>query len=339
MTVDLQTRYLGLDLPNPLVVSACPLCAEVDSLRRIEAGGAAAVVMPSLFEEQVVFEEIQLHGLYEFGTESFAESLSFFPPLERYPVGPMRYIERLEEAKQAVSIPVIASLNGTTTGGWLRYAVLMQDAGADAIELNLYVAAPGPAATAESVEARCIDVVSEVRSKVSIPIAVKVTPFFTSFANLATRLVTAGADGLVLFNRFVHPDIDLDTLSMRPDLVLSRSHDARLPLTWIGLLREHVEVSLAATSGVHTYEDMLKLLLVGADVTMVASALYLHGVEYLQTLLEETRRWLDEHEYESVAQMKGSLSHANCADPGAYTRAGYMQTLTSFSTPDTMGAS
>lgn len=332
MTVDLRTSYLGLELSNPLVVSACTLCADPHTLRKMEAHGAAAVVMPSLFEEQVVFEELELHGLYEFGTESFAESLSYFPPLDRYPVGPGRYIECLKEAKSAVSIPVIASLNGTTTGGWLQYARLVQDAGADALELNLYVVAADPTVPAEVVETRCLEVVAEVRATVSIPIAVKVTPFFTSFANLATRLMSAGADGLVLFNRFVHPDVDLETLGMRPDLVLSRSYDARLPLTWIGLLREHIDGSLAATSGVHTPEDILKLLLVGADVTMTASALYMHGVEHLQTLLEGVRRWLDEREYESVAQMKGSLSHANCEEPGAYTRAGYMQTLTSFST-------
>jgi dihydroorotate dehydrogenase (fumarate) len=334
MKIDLRTRYLGLDLPNPIVVSACPLCEDLDALRRMEASGAAAVVMPSLFEEQVVFEELQVHGLYEFGTESFAESLSYFPPLDQYPVGPSQYLERLKEAKRAISIPVIASLNGTTTGGWLQYAALLEEAGADALELNLYVVATEPTVQAASVEARCVEVVAEMREHVSIPIAVKVTPFFTSFGNVAVRLMKAGADGLVLFNRFVHPDVDLETLSLRPDLVLSRPHDARLPLTWIGLLREHVEGSLAATSGVHTAEDVVKLLLVGADVVMTSSALYINGIDHIGALLDGTRRWLIEHEYESVTEMRGSLSHANCEDPSAYTRAGYMRTLRSFSTPE-----
>lgn len=333
MTVDLRTRYLGLELANPLVVSACPLCEDLDALHAIEGAGAAAVVMPSLFEEQVVFEELEHHGLYEFGTEACAESLSYFPPLDHYPVGPGRYVQRLREIKRAVSIPVIASLNGTTTGGWVGYATQLEEAGADAIELNLYIVGPDVTLSSETVESRCLELVKAVRASVSVPLAVKVTPFFTSFGNVATRLVEAGADGLVLFNRFVHPDIDLETLEMKPHLVLSRPHDARLPLTWIGLLREHLSCSLAATSGVHSSDDMLKLLLVGADVTMVASVLYLEGIDRVRSLLDGTRRWLEEHGYDSVEQMKGSLSHEHCDDPGAFTRAGYMKTLTSFSTP------
>jgi dihydroorotate dehydrogenase (fumarate) len=331
MTVDLRTRYLGLELSSPLVVSACPLCEHVEAIRALEEAGAAAVVMPSLFEEQVVFEELDLHGMYEFGTESCAESLSYFPVVDRHAVGPDRYVERVKEAKEAVGIPVIPSLNGTTTGGWVQYASLLEGAGADALELNVYVAAPEATLPAETVEQRCLDLVAAVRAAVSIPLAVKVTPFFTSFGHMATRLVEAGADGLVLFNRFVHPDIDLESLEMRPHLELSRSHEARLPLTWIGLLRDRLSCSLAATTGVHTADDVLKLLLVGADVVMTSSSLYLEGIGHLGRLVSDTRRWLVEHEYESVEQLKGSMSHERCEEPGAYTRAGYMKTLTSFS--------
>jgi dihydroorotate dehydrogenase (fumarate) len=330
MTVDLSTRYLGLELRNPIVVSACPLSEDLDQLARLEAAGAAAAVFPSLFEEQIEAEELEIHGYYEHGNEAFAESLSYFPEMQDYNVGPTQYLRRLEAAKQAVSIPVIGSLNGRTTGGWVRYASMIEEAGADALELNIYFVPADAEMSAEAVERRYLELVEAVRDAVSIPLAIKVMPFFSAFANMARRFVVAGADGLVLFDRFVHPDIDLESLHVRPHLELSRPIESRLPMTWIALLRGRVEASLAATSGVHSADDALKLLLVGADVTMVASSLYKGGPRRITELLTGIRCWLEEKEYESVEQMKGSLSQQHCPDPAAFERAGYMMTIASF---------
>lgn len=330
MNVDLTTRYLGLDLRNPLVVSACPLTGKLDTLRRLEDAGAAAAVMPSLFEEQIEHDEMAIHRFYEHGAESFPEALSYFPELDDYNTGPDAYLRHIEQAKRTVSIPVIGSLNGTSPGGWVGYGRLIQEAGADALELNVYDVVTDPYVTAYDVESRYLDLVQAVREVVTIPIAVKLGPFFSSIPNMALRLTQAGAQGLVLFNRFLQPDIDLETLRVAPNLVLSTSSEVRLPLRWIAILRAHFETSLAATTGVHTALDAMKLLLAGADVTMIASALFEHGPNHLRTLLDGVRAWMVEREYASVHQMKGSLSLINAPDRSAFERANYIKTLVNF---------
>lgn len=330
MNVDLTTRYLGLELPNPLVISACSLTGKLDTLRRLEDAGVAAAVMPSLFEEQIEHDEMAIHRFYEQGAESFPEALSYFPELDDYNTGPDAYIRHIEEAKRSLSIPVIGSLNGTSTGGWVRYGRLIQKAGADALELNVYYVVTDPHLTAVDVEARYLELFGAVRDVVTIPIAVKLGPFFSSIPNMALRLIQAGAKGLVLFNRFLQPDIDLETLRVAPNLVLSTSSELRLPLRWIAILRAHFETSLAATTGVHTAEDAIKLLLAGADVTMIASALYEHGPNHVRTLLDGIRAWMVEKDYLSVTQMRGSLSQINAPDPSAFERANYIKTLVNF---------
>jgi dihydroorotate dehydrogenase (fumarate) len=330
MGVDLRTRYLGLELKNPLVVSACPLSGKVEMLRRLEEAGAAAAVLPSLFEEQIVHEQMEAYEYYEDPANSFGEALSYFPEVEDYNSGPDPYLRLIEEARKAVSMPIIGSLNGTSRGGWVRYAKLIQEAGADALELNVYFVAIDPHQSAADVEARYLDLVEAVRESISIPLAVKIGPYFSSLPNMAWRLMGSGADGLVLFNRFLQPDIDLETMAVTPNLVLSTSEELRLPLRWIAILRGFTDLSLAATTGVHAAEDVLKLLLAGADVTMIASALLKHGPGHLTTLLEGVRSWLEEKEYTSVEQMKGSLSQKNSPNPEAFERANYIKTLTSF---------
>ncbi len=333
MSVDLATRYLGLELANPLVPSASPLGARLDTLRRLEEAGAAAVVLPSLFEEQFENEAVAAHELRELRAHSFGEAtLGYFPALEDYRTGPETYLEHVAAAKAALSIPVIASLNGASVGGWTGYAALLEQAGADALELNVYLLATDPEATAADVEQRYLDLVAAVREVVSIPLAVKVGPYFSSMANMARRLVATGADGLVLFNRFNQPDIDLDVLDVAPTVELSRPWETRLPLRWIAILRGRVGASLAATGGVQSATEVLKLLLVGADVTMMASALIRHGPGHLETVLRDTRAWLEANEYESVEQLKGSLSHEHSPDPAAFERSNYMKALASWST-------
>jgi dihydroorotate dehydrogenase (fumarate) len=333
MSADLRTRYLGLELRNPLVPSASTLSSRIDNLKRLQDAGASAIVMQSLFEEQIEHEQIEIHRVLEHATESFAEALSFFPELEDYNTGPDAYLRHLEQTKRELEIPVIGSLNGTSPGGWIRYARLIQDAGADALELNVYLVASDPDVGSAEVEAQYIDLVAAVRASVSIPLAVKVGPFFSSMANMARRLVEAGADGLVLFNRFYQPDIDLETLEVDPTLHLSSSEECLLPLRWIAILRDRVRASLAATTGVHRWEDAVKLILAGADVTMMASALFRNGPEHIASVLAGMERWLDEHEYASVEQAKGSVSQANVADPMAYARANYMQMIVTYTSP------
>jgi dihydroorotate dehydrogenase (fumarate) len=330
MTVDLRTTYLGMELRNPVVPSASTLSSRADTLKRLQDAGAAAVVFQSLFEEQIEQEEIALNRALDYGTESFAEATTYLPEMEDYNTGPDEYLRHLEATKRDLEIPVIASLNGVSQGGWIRYAKLMQDAGADALELNVYYVAADPDLTSEEVESRYVDLVAAVRGAVSIPLAVKVGPFFSSMGHMARRLVQSGADGLVLFNRFFQPDIDLEKLEVDPTLHLSSPEELRLPLRWIAVLRGRVDASLAATSGVHSWEDAVKILLAGADVTMMASALFTNGPEYLATVLEGLERWLDEHEYESVEQAKGSMSQQNVADPASFARSNYMQMITSF---------
>lgn len=330
MSIDLSTRYLGLELKNPIVVSACSMGGKLENLRKFEDAGASAVVLPSLFEEQIEHDEMAIHNFYEFTSEKFPEALSFFPEMEEYKTGPESYLRLVEDAKKSLRIPVIGSLNGTSVGGWTSHARLIEGAGADALELNIYYVVTDPEMTATDVEERYLDLVHSVRESISIPLAVKIGVSFSALPNMARKLANSGADGLVLFNRFLQPDIDLDTLQVSPHLVLSTSEELRLPLRWMAILRPQLEISLAATTGVHTAADAIKLLLAGADVTMIASALYKHGPSHLTTLIDGLASWLTEKEYDSVEQMRGSLSQMNAPDPDAFERANYIKTLIHF---------
>jgi dihydroorotate dehydrogenase (fumarate) len=330
MSVDLRTKYLGLELRNPIVASASPLTGNLDSLKRLEDAGAAAVVLPSLFEEQIEHEEMATHQLMMYGAELSPEAQGFFPEMESFGTGPDKYIGLIEQAKRSLSIPVIASMNGHTPGGWTHMASLFEEAGADAIELNIYYLAADLADTSVMVEQRYVDLVRSVRTQVSIPVAVKVSPFFSAMANMASRLAGAGASGLVLFNRFLQPDIMLDELEVAPHLVLSTSDELRLALRWIAILKGRVKASLAATGGAHTAEDVLKLLLAGADCVMLASALLKKGQQHIGTLLKGVDGWMAEREYKSVEQLKGSLSQVACPHPDAFERANYMKALRSY---------
>lgn len=330
MHADLTTNYLGLALKNPIVASAGPLTGDLTTLRRLEQAGVAAAVLPSLFEEQISHDEQRLHLLYENQTHSFAESLTYFPKTHDFSVGPDNYLTLLEGAKKAVTIPVIGSLNGCSPGGWARYAKLIQDAGADAIELNIYFVATDPDMSAADVEWRYVDLVAKVHDEVTIPIAVKLGDQFTNLTNFIPRLAEAGAKGVVLFNRFLEPDLDLEKLQIVPSLVLSNRHELRSPLRWIAILREQVSLSLAATSGIHYPEDVIKLLLVGADVCMITSTLLRHGVDYVAEMLKAIQSWLDDNEYDSVEQLKGSMSYGNSPDSGNFERANYMKALVSY---------
>ena len=330
MSVNLSTKYLGIELKNPLVISACPLTQRADSLSRLEEAGAAAAVLPSLFEEQIECDEVSMSDVQDFGTESFAESLTYFPDPGDYRTGPDSCLDSISQAKKAVSIPIIASLNGSSKGGWVRYAKMMQDAGADALELNIYFVATDPEMTGPDVESRYLDLVSAVKQSVSIPLAVKLGPYFSSMPNMAQRLTRAGADGLVLFNRFIQPDIDLENRETSSELVLSSPSELLVPLRWIAILRNRVSASLACTSGIHDADGMLKALLVGADVGMVASVLFKQGIEQVTTILQGVAQWMQSKEYDSVEQLKGSMSREKCPDPAAFQRGNYMKALTSF---------
>jgi dihydroorotate dehydrogenase (fumarate) len=331
--VDLRSRYLGLDLRNPLVAAASPLTANVDSLRRLEDAGVGAVVLPSLFEEQIEHEEMAAHHLMLYGSELSPEARGFFPEVQHQGTAIDKHLKLIADAKAALDVPVIASLNGYTPGGWTRYAKQFEAAGADAIELNVYFLATDPADTSEAVEQRYVDLVAAVCRDVQRPVAVKVAPYFSAFAHMAQRLVDTGAAGLVLFNRFVQPDIMLDELEVAPHLVLSTSDELRLALRWIAILHGHLEASLAATGGAHTAEDVLKLLLAGADCVMLASSLLKKGPAHLGALLAGIERWMADREYSSVKQMRGSLSQLACPDPAAFERANYMKALKTYTSP------
>jgi dihydroorotate dehydrogenase (fumarate) len=327
---DLSTNYLGLKLRTPLVASASPLSQEVCGLRRLEDAGASAIVLYSLFEEQLRQESLELDYHLAAGTESFAESLTYFPARSEFRTGPEAYLCHIEKAKSTVRIPIIASLNGATLGGWTSYARAMEDAGADAIECNIYSIAADMNVPGLEIEQRYVDIVRAVKASVRIPVAVKLGPFFSNMAHMAKWLVDSGADGLVLFNRFYQPDIDLKDLEVRPNVLLSTPQALRLPLTWIGILYGRLRASLAATSGIHRAEDVIKLLMAGADVTMLCSALLRNGVGHLRTVECNLREWMEEHEYESVDQMRGSMSQLRCSDPGAFERAQYMRAVKDF---------
>ncbi len=331
MSVDLSTRYLGLTLQHPIVASASPLTSSIDSLQRLQAAGVSAVVLPSLFEEQIEHEEMATHNLMLSGAELSPEASGFFPEMQRYQSRSEQYLELISEAKKALTVPVIASLNGYTPGGWTDIARQFQQAGADAIELNVYFLAASVDDTSADVEQRYIDLVRSVTSQVQVPVAVKVAPFFSAMANMAARLTQAGASGLVLFNRFLQPDISLDELEVAPHLVLSTSDELRLALRWIAILRGRVGASLAATGGAHTPEDVVKLLLAGSDCVMLASSLLSKGPAHVGTLVRGLRAWMAERDYASVEQMKGSLSQQACPDPDAFERSNYMKALRSYS--------
>jgi dihydroorotate dehydrogenase (fumarate) len=330
MSIDLSTRYLGMPLKHPIVASASPLTGSIDSLKRLEDAGVAAVVLPSLFEEQIEHEEMSTHNLMLYGAELSPEARGFFPEQQHYNTGPDRYLTLIADARKALSVPVIASLNGYTPGGWTVMAKQLEQAGANAIELNVYFLATKLDDSSAAVEARYIELVQAVARQVQIPIAVKVAPYFSAMANMASRLAQAGAAGLVLFNRFLQPDIELEELQVEPHLVLSTSDELRLALRWIAILRGRVGASLAATGGAHTPEDVLKLLLAGADCVMLASSLLKKGPSHVGTLVRGVTDWLVEREYSSVEQMKGSLSQQACPDPDAFERANYMKALTSY---------
>ena len=327
--LDLSTRYLGLTLRTPLVPSASPLSQEITSIRRLEDAGASAIVLYSLFEEQLRQESLELDHHLSVGTESFAESLTFFPQASEFRLGPEGYLEHIRKTKEAVDIPVIASLNGATVGGWAKFAKQIEQAGADALECNIYYIPTDPNLKAAEIEQTYIDIVWAVKSAISIPVAIKISPFFTNIANIAKRLDDAGADGLVLFNRFYQPDIDLEELEIRPNVLLSTPQALRLPLTWIGILYGRLEASLAATGGVHHPEDAIKLLMVGASVTMLCSALLRNGIDQLRQMEHGIVEWMEQHEYESVKQLQGSMSQLRCPDPSAFERAQYMRAVKS----------
>lgn len=325
--MDLSTNYLGLKLRTPLVPSASPLSEEVDDIKRMEDHGASAIVLYSLFEEQIRAERIELDRNLTQGTESYSEALTYFPEPTEFHVGPESYLEHIARARKAVNIPVIASLNGSTMGGWTSFAKQIEQAGAHALELNIYYIPTSLTMSATEVEQNYIDILKAVRAEVTIPIAVKLSPFFSNLAHLAKRLTDNGANGLVLFNRFYQPDIDLDSLEVRPNVLLSTPMAMRLPLTWVGILYGRIKASLAGTSGIHQATDVLKMLMAGADATMLCSVLMRHGLKHISKIEKEMCVWMEEHEYASVAQLQGSLSQKNCPDPDAFERAQYTKAV------------
>jgi len=327
---DLLTKYLGLNLKSPLLASASPLCESVDNIKRLEDQNLAAVVLPSLFEEQLRLESLALDSDLSRGADSFPESVDFFPDLQTYNLGPDGYLELIRHAKESVQIPIIASLNGVSKGGWLEYAQLMEQAGADALELNIYSITTDPKTTSSELERNYVDLVRELKGTLRIPLAVKLSPFFTTPANMGVRLDEAKVDGIVLFNRFYQPDFDIDHLEISPSLALSRPEELLLRLHWIAVLCGHVRADLGVTGGVHSSRDVIKCILAGAKVAFMTSALLRNGVHHAAHVLTELDRWLDEHEYTSVQQMCGSMSHGAVPDPSAFERGNYMKVLSSY---------
>lgn len=328
--MDLSTTYMGLKLRNPIVPSASPLSRSIDSIRHMEDMGAGAVVMYSLFEEQIVHESLALDHFISYGSNSYAEALSYFPTAHEFNLGPNEYLEHLFRAKQAVNIPVIASLNGVSLGGWIDYARLMEQAGADGLELNLYFLATNPEMSAQAVEQDYVDVLKAVKATVRIPVAMKLSPFFSAFPNFARRLDEAGANALVMFNRFYQPELDVEALEVVPHIVLSTPDESRVPIRWAAILYGRIKASMAITSGIHTPENVLQAIMAGADVTNVCSLLLKSSIAKIDWLLKSVTWWMEEHEYESIEQMKGSLSQRSVAEPGAFERANYMKALTNY---------
>ena len=328
--LDLTTTYLGLKLKNPLVASPSPLSEKVENVKRMEEAGIAAVVMYSLFEEQIIHESLELDHFLNRGTETYAEALTYFPNIGKFSLAPEKYLENLEKTKRAVTIPVMGSLNGVSSGGWIEYARKIQDAGADALELNTYYLPNDLNLTSNELEDNYVRLVSDIKSSINIPLAVKLAPYFTALPNFARRLAEAGANGLVLFNRFYQPDFDLENLEVVPNLVLSSSDELRLPLRWIAILYGKVKTDFALTSGVHTSVDVLKAVMAGANIAMTTSALLKRGMSAIPQILGGVEAWMVEHEYESITQMRGSMSQGAVAEPAAFERANYMKVLNSF---------
>lgn len=328
--IDISTQYLGFTLKSPLVASASPLCESVNTLKRLEDAGIGAVVLPSLFEEQLNIESEGVDSDLSRGTDSFPESLDYLPELHTYNLGPEGYLDLIRRAKRSVAIPVIASLNGVSTGGWVRYAALMQEAGADAVELNLYGVITDPEISGSQVEQDYCELVSQVKGAVTIPVAVKLSPFFTAISYMARRLDEAGADALVLFNRFYQPEFDLEALQVVPNLTLSTRDELLLRLHWTAILYGRIQANLAVTGGVHRAEDLLKAMMAGANVAMTTSLLLREGTESARYLLRELKQWMEEHEYESIRQMRGSMSQLSTSTPGVFQRVNYMRVLSSY---------
>jgi len=328
--MDLSTTYLGLKLKNPILASASPLSKDLANFKALEDAGIAAIVNHSLFEEQITHEVGELQHYLSQGSDSFAESLSYFPQASEFKLGPEEYLDHIYRAKKAVKIPIIASLNAHTEGGWVTFARQIEQAGADALELNVYFMATNPDVDGRAVEEVYIDVLKEVKSVVKIPVAIKIGPYFSALGNMAKRLDQAGADGLVLFNRFYQPDLDLEELKVVPNVLLSSSYDLRLPLRWIGVLHGRIKADLAATGGIHSSEDVLKMIMSGADVAMLCSVLLRHGPSHAKVILDGMEKWMKEHEYISISQMQGSMSQKSCSNPEAFERANYMKTLQSY---------
>jgi dihydroorotate dehydrogenase (fumarate) len=331
----LDTTYLGLTLRSPIVAAAGPLTGDPDTAARLADAGAGALVLPSLFEEEIVHEQVELTSVLEAGAENFAEAIDYFPAIPDFPSAVDRYLANLEKTKGRVSVPVIASLNASTPGGWGQYARLLGSAGADAIELNVYRVAADPTHRAEQVEYDDLAVVADVKAAVDVPVALKLSPFYSSMANFAVQAIEAGADGLVLFNRFYQPDLDVDTLQIVPRLELSSPWELRLPLRWIAILQPilHGQASLAASSGVENGTDVAKALLVGADVAMTTSAVLRNGPEHVAAVEAQLVAWMNDHEYESVDQLRGSVSSTTASNPSAFERANYVQMLHSWTSP------
>jgi len=329
--MDLTTTYLGLKLKNPLIVSASPLSEEIDNFLRMEDAGAACIVHYSLFEEQITKEIFEADYYQTFGSESFAESLSYFPKPSQFKLGPEEYCDHIRLAKKRVAIPVIASLNGHTPGGWTKYAKNIEQAGADALELNIYFLATNPQDTSEMVENNYLEILQSVKKAVKIPVAVKLNPYFSALANMAQRLDKAGADGLVLFNRFYQPDIDLENLEIMPNLLLSNPHEMRVPLRWIAILYGHIKADLAATTGIQQASDVIKMMMVGARAAMLCSILLRKGIEHISKIQKELVEWMEEKGYDSITQMQGSMSQKLCTNPETFERANYMKVLKSYS--------
>lgn len=328
--VDLATTYLGLKLAHPLVVSPSPLTEDLGNIRRMEDAGAAAIVLHSLFEEQITLESQWLDQHLSAGTESFAESLTYFPDMTSYNLGPEGYLEHVRKAKAAVGIPIIGSLNGTSAGGWIDYAKKIEEAGADALELNIFYIPTDPEMAGAEVEQRYVDLAAKVKASVRIPVAVKLGLYFSSMPNMARRLDQAAVDGLVLFNRFYQPDFDLENLEVFPNLILSSPYELLVRLHWVAILHGRIRADMAVTGGVHSGLDVLKAMMAGARVAMMTSALLRNGIEHLVKVREELVRWMEEHEYESIRQMQGSMSQRSVADPAAFVRANYMRVLSSY---------
>ena len=329
--IDLSTNYLGLKLRNPIVASASPLTEKLENFARLEDAGASAIVMHSLMEEQIEADSENIDNALEYGVNSYAESASYLPDMQTYNVGPDRYLELLHQGKKSVSIPVIASLNGCSPGGWVRYSEFIEQAGADALELNIFDVASDPTLSATDLETRYCNIVRAIRKSVRIPIAVKLGPYFTSCANFAKRLADSGADGVVIFNRFYQPDFDLEEMEVTPNLVLSSPHELRLRLHWAAILYHQVETYIAITGGVHDSTDVLKCMMAGAHVSMMTSALLRYGIEHIGVTLAGIERWMEEHEYVSIRQMRGAMSMVNIENPAAFLRGNYLKTLSSYS--------